>query len=244
MSCHVTSNLTRAVTHVRRYAAQGTCGALISGSRQIHIEGSGSQTTILDCMGQSRHFSVVGGATLSLSKIQLVNGRAQGQEGGSIYASGKSKVILENVVLSDAEAALGGAVYATEGTEVSITGNTVIKDSRADDGGCVYIAGNSAIYISGNGELRNCRAMQDSGGVHAVSSGVQFSDFAKATGCRATANGGVVSLVGDSGALTVGGQVQFTGNAAGGCTCALCMRLCMFVVRWLLEGKCSLLSKM
>ncbi len=201
---------------MRRYIAQGTCGAIITGSRQIRIEGSSAQTTIIDCMGQNRHFTLSGGSTLSLARIQLVNGSpAQGDEGGSIYAQGKSKVILENVVVSDAEANTGGAIYAIEETEVSITGSSVIKDSTADNGGCVYVGGNSAVYISGNGELRNCKATENSGGVHAVSSGVQFSDFAKATGCRATANGGVVSLVGDGGALTIGGQVQFSGNAAG-----------------------------
>ncbi len=78
-----------------------------------------------------------------------------------------------------------------------------------------------------------------SGGVHAVSSGIQFSDFAKATGCRATANGGVVSLMGDSGALTIGGQVQFTGNAAGWwcsyfvylsvCVCILYTCICIYI---------------
>ncbi len=35
---------------MRRYAAEGTCGAIISGARQIRIEGSGSQVRMIACM--------------------------------------------------------------------------------------------------------------------------------------------------------------------------------------------------
>jgi hypothetical protein len=200
--------------HVRRYSAKGTCGAAISGSRSLRIEGSGVLTTILDCEKTGRHFTIADGFKLFLSDIQLVNGLAEGH-GGSIHAKNTSKIILTDVVISDSEAEAGGVVYAEEGTQVSVTGTSVLKDSHAAQGGCLYIQQGCSVYLSGYAELRNCRAREDSGGVHAVSSSVQFADMAKATGCRATGSGGVVTMVGDQAAVTVGGQVEFSSNAAG-----------------------------
>jgi hypothetical protein len=199
-----------------RYFAEGTCGAIISGSRQVKIEGSGMQSTVIDCRAIDRHFVVEGQSRLLLSKIQLTYGKMSGGQGGCIRASNQSQVILDDVFISNCEAQSGGALYAEQQTEVILMGNSVVRDCLSDeDGGCLYITGDGTALIAGTSELTSCRASRNSGAIHAFSSSVQFSDFAKATSCRATVSGGVATIAGTSGALVVGGQTQFVSNAAG-----------------------------
>jgi hypothetical protein len=196
-----------------RYSANGTCGTIISGSSNIFIQGSGAQSTVLDCMNAGRHFKVEDNSKIRLANIKLINGKDE--QGGSILALGHSQVVWENTVISNSEAAAGGAIYAADGTRVTLIGRSVIQDARADEGGCVYMKDNCETSLSGYAELRNCLATQNSGGIHAASSSIEFVDFAKATRCRATESGGVASFPYGNGSLFISGQASFSFNAAG-----------------------------
>jgi hypothetical protein len=178
----------------------------------MFIQGSGMQSTVLDCMKAGRHFKVEGNSKIRLANIKLINGKDE--QGGSILALGHSQVLLNNTVISDSEAGAGGAIYAADGTRVTLIGKSVIQNARADEGGCIYMKANCETLLSGYAELRNCLATQNSGGIHAASSTIEFLDFAKATRCRATESGGVASIYGN-GSLSISGQASFSSNAAG-----------------------------
>ncbi len=158
------------------------------GKDQLTIDGDVNG----DGTGDTRHFDVNAGATLTMSAIALTNGYAsEGTSGGSIYADGT--LVLSDCVLSNNYAGVdGGAIYASSSspsvtlTDCEVTGSTAfgIGGGVAQQGGSLRIerteiSGNSAlnngggIYSAGpleildNSQVKDNSAANDGGGVWA-----------------------------------------------------------------------------
>jgi len=190
-----------------------------------------------DGKGDTRHFDVNAGVTLTMSDLTLTNGYAsEGTSGGSIYADGT--LVLWNCVLSNNYAGVdGGAIYASAKspsvtlTNSKVTGSTAfgrgggvvqlggslridhseISHNTADSGGGIYSSG--PLEILDSSLVKQNTAAGDGGGIWAEDElTIRESDVQKNTARR---GGGVYARYG-SASLTNADFRENTATVDGG----------------------------
>ncbi|MCA9020877.1 MAG: hypothetical protein KDA74_12085, partial [Planctomycetaceae bacterium] len=101
--------------------------------KDMTIVGDGSGLTIIDAHDLDRIFHSIGGATLGLSDMTLINGAAD--DGGAIYAEGD--LTLNRVIFQDNNADfLGGAIVSTG--QLNITDAQFLNNHAGFQGGAIY----------------------------------------------------------------------------------------------------------
>jgi hypothetical protein len=142
----------------------------------LDVVGDGD-STIIDADGaatSARAIEVVD-TSLSLEHVTVENGNASGY-GGAIYAHGGSYLALSNVLLLDNAAALaGGAVYAVD-VNTEILSSIVQGNTSQGDGGGIAVVGQTMhpVLVLGNTEVANNQAQ----GSTASGGGVSVGDGA------------------------------------------------------------------
>ena len=170
--------------------------------------------------GDTRHFTVNSGASLTLKNMSLQsNSPTAAKDGGALLVNSGGTAILNNSTIRGAKGRNGGGIY-TSGT-VTITGGSDVGSNIAEVyqsaggfGGAIYVAGGS-LAISGGSKIGNSSYTNqaDSGGgsIYVASGNVTFTDslieFSDAKG----GNGGAFHVAG--GSVTITGS-RIRGNDA------------------------------
>lgn len=132
-------------------SAAGNNGEIVI-NKNITIQGTGRNSETLDARSFSRIFRVKDGKTLTLKNITLTGGNTQNEpasdkNGGSVYIENGS-CTMDNVLVVECTANVGGAVYVNEGT-FSISGDTRITPSTRE---YEQTAGKNDVYLK-NGKV-------------------------------------------------------------------------------------------
>ncbi|MDX2272939.1 MAG: hypothetical protein NW237_13470 [Cyanobacteriota bacterium] len=155
---------------------------------EVTITGSEASVITLDGQTSSRIFEVTPGNSLTLSGLTLSRG-FDSQQGGAIF-NNAGTLTLENVVVTESEAPVGGGIYNADGILTIIGGS---------------LSGNQATGLAGEDQTGG-GAIQSVGGVLTLI-GAELADN------RATGDGGAVLMNG--GFLTVS-NTTFLGNLTNG----------------------------
>ncbi len=120
----------------------------ISDNLEIRGAGSGSTSVEGGALGD-RLFQVLNEATtsfdgLTLKGVDIVSGVA----GGAIWSSGDLRI--SNVVLSGNRAGNGAAIYAANGSSVSVTDSILSFNDGLGSGAAIYVDMNTSLDISGS----------------------------------------------------------------------------------------------
>ncbi|MFJ3235863.1 hypothetical protein [Streptomyces sp. NPDC086787] len=179
----------------------------------------GNHATIRRDPAATTNFRIfeVGGTSLTMDTLTVMNGNATGDLGGGLKLTTSSgSLTATNVNFQGNTAAVGGAISAFSGGSVSLTGGTV-NDNRADsEGGGIASAGAimlDSVAVTGN------RSISDSGGL--ILLGNQPATITNSTIDHNTAKnfGGGITYQG-SGPLSVTGASiadnRVTDSGAGG----------------------------
>lgn len=132
-------------------AAAGNNGEIVI-NKNITIQGTNKTSETLNAGSFSRIFRVKDGKTLTLKNITLTGGNTQNEpasdkNGGSVYIENGS-CTMDNVLVVECTANVGGAVYVNEGT-FSISGDTRITPSTRE---YEQTAGKNDVYLK-NGKV-------------------------------------------------------------------------------------------
>jgi CSLREA domain-containing protein len=117
----------------------------------------------VDAIGMTRHFVVTNGATVTLSRLRLINGI--GDFGGSI--SNHGTLTLDSCTLSANAGTSGGAIF--NGNTLTVSNSTINGNSTANFGGAIFNAGTVTLN---NSTLTDNEAAKG-GGALAVNGGVE-----------------------------------------------------------------------
>jgi uncharacterized membrane protein len=101
-----------------------------------------SHTTTLDPQGLGRALYIAGGVTVTLDRLVIHDGAAEGA-GGGVYNAG-SDLTLNAVRIYDGAAGAGGALYHGGGLLV-VQNSLLHANSAITDGGAIYVYGGAAI---------------------------------------------------------------------------------------------------
>ena len=108
----------------RRYTLQRK--PLLLAGVNVFLHGHGAT---IDALSSSRHFDVAGQATLQLSHVRLINGRAE--VGGAIQVRGGSSLTMESVHIDSSTAERGGGVAGWDPPPKELRTDTLsIRNSR------------------------------------------------------------------------------------------------------------------
>ena len=132
-------------------SAAGNNGEIVI-NKNITIQGTNKTSETLNAGSFSRIFRVKDGKTLTLQNITLTGGNTQNEpagnkNGGGVYIENGS-CTMDNVLVVECTANVGGAVYVNEGT-FSISGDTRITPSTRE---YEQTAGKNDVYLK-NGKV-------------------------------------------------------------------------------------------
>ncbi|CAM9453958.1 unnamed protein product, partial [Chrysoparadoxa australica] len=177
---------------------------------------NGAAGSAADGAGKSRLFALLPGAELTLVDMKLVNGMAQGGEGGAVFVEGGSLTLMGSTTLSNNIADKnGGAVYVTsEGTVQLKDQASVTENTAAIDGGGIALSTSAKLVISDDAQVSNNAARDNGGGIHALSqSTVLVEGRGRISENRAEGDDGGGVFLGDS-ELTCAGMASIRDNTA------------------------------
>ncbi|MBP7687886.1 MAG: hypothetical protein KA765_08265, partial [Thermoflexales bacterium] len=157
---------------------------------------NGENKVTLNMANAGRHFTIQSGATLTLTQIALINGRATC--GGAVNVAANAKVVLNEArLISNYSYAQGGAV-CVNGT-ASIANTVFMSNTAVSHGGAIGNYGTTTINSSrftGNNAGVNGGGI-DMGG-HVAVTNTTFSHNVGLRGGGINTYGGVLTVVGSS----------------------------------------------
>lgn len=131
-------------------SASGNNGEIVI-NKNITIQGTNKTSETLNAASLSRIFHVKDGKALTLKNITLTGGNSQAEQGdkngGGVYIENGS-CTMDNVLVVECTADVGGAVYVNEGI-FSISGDTRITPSTGE---YEQTAGKNDVYLK-NGKV-------------------------------------------------------------------------------------------
>ncbi|MCX7420404.1 MAG: hypothetical protein NT013_12835, partial [Planctomycetia bacterium] len=107
--------------------------------KTLVLQGSGTDSTILDAAGLDRVLEAHPGSTLVLRDLTLTGGTTS-EAGGGLFAD-DGRVLLDNVVIDGNRAEIGGGGVAVKASHVTVIGSQVERNSVEDDGGRNVVGG-------------------------------------------------------------------------------------------------------
>ena len=178
-------------------------------------------SVITSSSGNTSLFVVEAGGALRLSKITLSGASGGSDGGGAVYSSG-GRVTGEDVRWESLSAeGAGGAVFAKQGTNVTLTGLHLFQacSSSAKGGGAMF-AQNSSVSIQDGARVyfEGCTAADDGGGVELSASALTVSgedSRARFRGCGAVDKGGGLYMKLSAVEVAAAASLEFQGCAAG-----------------------------
>jgi len=152
---------------------------------------------------------------VSIDGFDIIGGKNTSGQGAGIYATGVTGFLVENSVLSNHSAKLGGAIYIAGSTNVSLSGvgsPLVIAHSQAaSDGGGIYLTGGNK-YSLNNMTLYDCSAANSGGGVYIDDAKAVSVLSSVLTNSYAGSDNAVIYLTGAGTSVTL----KINGNTIGG----------------------------
>lgn len=122
--------------------------------------------------------------------------------------------ITENECNSDTHLPCGGGVYVHNGATFTMYGGDITKN-QADYGGGVSTSGDTANFTMYGGSITENRANKSGGGIYSTSNNISiYGGGVTNNSVTKTGNAGGI-YVSSSGTLTVGGNVNISGNWQG-----------------------------
>lgn len=192
-------------------------GLYFSGEAIVLTSEAGPESTIIDCQGLGRAFTMQGGetATTVIEGLTVRNGLAD--RGGGMYLNGSSPTVRDMVFSSNAADGTdvsqgGGGLYCTSGSAPTFT-EVVFYRNAANRGGAVYSHGGAKPVLT------NCSLVANSsyydGAVRCSSDTVRIENSVIAY----TYPGKAMLCTGTSTAVTTGSLVF--GNLGGDAICGV-----------------------
>jgi hypothetical protein len=182
-----------------------------------------------------------GGATITLDSGGISGNRADGNGGGAYLNgctlrvwSGHAQPVVcggaqYGVVCNRSENGVGGGIYATNGSDVELTGTAavpaLVAENVADEGGGIHATGPGTTVVAQNAWINDNIGAFEGGGVY-VRNSASFTMTSTAADCRgllcsqisrnnSNITGGIgAGVAADSGADVVIRQAYMTGNTA------------------------------
>ena len=178
------------------------------GGREITVRSTaGAATTIVDPVS-GRCLTATGqkGAGARLEGFTLRGGSAT--QGGGVYVSASSPVLVNCVITGNTASSAGGGVYVASGS-LQLTGCTVSQNTSINGlGGGVYVPVNGTLQVTG-GEVSG-NTSRSGGGVYVDSNGtVTASNWVLSGNVASSAEGGGVSA-------QYGASLELTGCTVSG----------------------------
>ncbi len=177
-------------------------GGQIVISKSLAVDGAASAiaTPTISGSGWTRVFSVSAGTSVTLSRLQIVDGADMG--GAGVYNAGKLVVTGSVLAGNVSQNAYGGAAYNAGTGELTLIDSSVVSNQAHDPVGTYYVAG-----IYNDGLLTVVHSTFD----HNVSMGISNGGVATVVNSTFVDN---VSAIGNHGTLGVSGS-QFIRNTGG-----------------------------
>ena len=192
-------------------------------SNDINIIGIASPTTSVDAGGNSRIFSIVGDAAVTISNIYLRNGSAV-ENGGAILISDDASVSFDGVFIVDSNVSgsavtHGGGAIAVMGGEVTINNSTFSGNTATGtpaSGGAIILLGDGNLTVTNstftsNTSTRAGGAIEGNADAGSTITLVNVTFQTNTTG-PSPGNGGAVHITGPGDIDVTSGLV--TGNVA------------------------------
>lgn len=186
--------------------------------------------TLCDCIGTgvithtANSTSNAGGVILGDSNNDtdhsfiMYNGCITQNKGSGVYLQSKASFTMyggsiTGNTLTDAPT-FGGGVYVHSGASFTMYGGEITKN-QADYGGGVSTSGNTANFTMHGGSITGNHANKSGGGIYSTSNNISIYGGG-VTNNSVTKNGKAGGIyVSDPGTLTVGGNVNISGNWKG-----------------------------
>ena len=182
---------------------------------------SGADTSaVIDGNASSRLFTIVS-ATLHLRDVNITSGASVA--GGAIAAAGSVLTLNRTNFIGNSAEAYGGAVLASNGSDVScIKGGEFARNSAGQDGGAMHVSGGSTISFTDGGTFASNSVVAGNGGAMFVTGGstVSFSGGGAFSNNKAHINGGGLYANGDSIVSCGGSWINNTAGTFGGALAA------------------------
>ena len=118
---------------------------IVRESTQLHVDGQKTTGTLPTTLsgGDSTRLFFLHNSSLSLSGLQLTRGRCAGCNGGAIYMSPGSELLLRSVLMSANQAIDGAAIFALSAAIIAT--NCTMSGNAASRGGVFSASGNSTV---------------------------------------------------------------------------------------------------
>lgn len=118
--------------------------------QEVAIQGAGARTTVINATGlEDRAFDVLSLASLSLSKLTVTGGLANGENGGGIR-TGQARLILDQVAVRgnvSSKQGRGGGIAAEESI-VTISNSLIAENKNSGDGGGLWLSSSKTSMIN------------------------------------------------------------------------------------------------
>eukprot|EP00903_Cladosiphon_okamuranus_P016944 g15619.t1 len=190
----------------------------VSGGTFLKVTGSSSVGGVVDGGAQTQLFNVSGGSTLELQGLSLVNG-VSSSGGGAVGLSDMSSLAIANCSFegnTDAGADGGGALFAYDGSTVTVEGETAFTNNIATSfGGAILVYTFSNVTIGGETTFNGNTAGLGGGAIYAGAGNlVTVGGETTFVNNVAEVDGGAMYWY-NSNTVTIGGETTFNGNTAG-----------------------------
>ena len=145
--------------------------------KTLVLQGSGTDSTILDAAGLDRVLEAHPGSTLVLRDLTLTGGKAD--QGGGLFAD-QASLVLDKVTILENAASEGGGAYASN-SAVTITDSRFLNNSATSPNETKTARGGGLFLENSHSEVRNSefqenKAIGGDGADGADGSGVGFDD--------------------------------------------------------------------
>jgi len=117
--------------------------------KSIRIRGDGSETTKIDGRNTSIGMFSLTAQSLSLVDLSIINGGGNNTRfGGTLSIDNSSIAILEDVVIRDSFAALGGGAVRVRSGILSLTNSTIANSQTGGAfGGAIYVGSEGSLFM-------------------------------------------------------------------------------------------------
>jgi hypothetical protein len=153
------------------YNGTGNRDVTFGGKRLTVQSSDGSESTIIDCEGAGRAFSITAGLPVTISGLTIANGFAP--SGGAFFIWDSAPVIQRNVIRG-CRATRGGAIYCGTAT-IALIQDNVIEENDADYGGGLLCEDWSRSQVLAN-TIRGNSAVVEGGGIYDNGGAMLFED--------------------------------------------------------------------